>query len=83
MLQEFSIFMMTAIAACVCAAGLIKAGKVPKMPAFYQKIVREGIFNQLIFKNYFFRKVLEHGKEFPETKLENICSLYNHDTSEF
>ena len=36
----------------------------------------KGVFNRLIFKNYFFRKVLEHGKQLPETEIENVCSLY-------
>ncbi len=25
---------------------------------------------------FFFRKVLEHGKQLPETEIENVCSLY-------
>ena len=46
----------------VVAAGLIKVGKVPKMPAFYRNMIREGVFNRLIFKNYFFQKSVRTWK---------------------
>lgn len=49
---------------------------VIKNAPFYRNMIREGVFNRLIFKNYFFRKVLEHGKQLPETEIENVCSLY-------
>jgi hypothetical protein len=75
MTTYFMIF-LTIVTVFVVAAGLIKVGKVPKMPAFYRNMIREGVFNRLIFKNYFFRKVLEHGKQLPETEIENVCSLY-------
>ena len=61
MTTYFMIF-LTIVTVFVVAAGLIKVGKVPKMPAFYRNMIREGVFNRLIFKNYFFRKVLEHAK---------------------
>ncbi len=61
----------------IVATGLIRAGKVPKMPAFYHNMIKEGIFNKLIIKNYFFQKALQHGKQFPEIEIENVCSLYN------
>ena len=69
MTTYFMIF-LTIVTVFVVAAGLIKVGKVPKMPAFYRNMIREGVFNRLIFKNYFFRKQL------PETEIENVCSLY-------
>ena len=75
MTTYFMIF-LTIVTVFVVAAGLIKVGKVPKMPAFYRNMIREGVFNRLIFKNYFFRKVLEHGKQLPETEIENVCRLY-------
>ena len=74
---DLVIIVLTVAMVFVCAAGLIKAGKVPKMPAFYQRMIKEGIFNKLIFKNYDFRKTMHDGRHFPEAKIEEICGLYN------
>ena len=48
MTTYFMIF-LTIVTVFVVAAGLIKVGKVPKMPAFYRNMIREGVFNRLIF----------------------------------
>ena len=66
---------LTTITVFACAAGLVKAGKVPKMPAFYEKIVKRGIFNKLIFKNYDFRRTLRDGRAFPEVRIGGLCGL--------
>lgn len=76
-MTTYFMMLLAIVTVFVVAAGLIKAGKVPKMPAFYRNVIREGVFNRLIFKNYFFRKALQHGKELPEMAIENVCSLYN------
>ena len=61
MTTYFMIF-LTIATVFVVAAGLIKVGKVPKMPAFYRNMIREGVFNRLIFKNYFFQKSVRTWK---------------------
>lgn len=76
-MTTYVMILLAIVTVFVVAAGLIKAGKAPKMPAFYCNIIKEGVFNSLIFKNYFFRKVLQHGKDLPEIEIENVCSLYN------
>ena len=77
MTTYFMIF-LTIVTVFVVAAGLIKVGKVPKMPAFYRNMIREGVFNRLIFKNYFFRKVLEHGNNCRKQRLK-MCVVYTEE----
>ena len=62
MTTYFMIF-LTIVTVFVVAAGLIKVGKVPKMPAFYRNMIREGVFNRLIdFQELFFQKSVRTWK---------------------
>lgn len=72
---ELLVPVLTIVTVFICAEGLVKAGKVPKMPAFYERIVRCGIFNQLMFKNYDFRKTVHDGRMFPKIKIGGLCGL--------
>ena len=60
MTTYFMIF-LTIVTVFVVAAGLIKVGKVPKMPAFYRNMIREG-FQPIDFQELFFQKSVRTWK---------------------
>lgn len=74
---EFFMSVLTIVALLAFVVVIIKAGKVPKMPAFYERIVRCGIFNRLAFKNDNFKRTVREGRTLPEIKIEKLCGLCN------
>lgn len=74
---DLYVLVLTMMTVFLLAAGLAQIGKVPEMPAFYKRMIKEGIFNKLMLKNYDIRKKMHFGRIFPEIQIENVCGLYD------